>query len=119
MIRQLLFYLLLGILFHTNVALAEFSIIYQREDFIEAISGRELKRPLIKLSVSEKGSIHGRALTTPLRGTWKWQDGYFCRDLFWGKRDLGYNCQQVSLMNNKIRFTSDKGQGDFADFTLR
>ena len=119
MAKQLLFYPLLVILFHSNLAFAEFSIIYQREEFIEAITGRELKRPLIKLSVSETGRINGSALTTPLSGTWKWQDGYFCRDLFWGKRDLGYNCQQVSLKDDKIRFTSDQGQGDFADFTLR
>ena len=117
--RQLLFYLLLSISFHANVAFAEFLVIYQREQFIEAISGRELKRPLIKLSVSETGGIDGSALTTPLRGSWKWQDGYFCRDLFWGKRDLGYNCQQVSVKDKKIRFTSDQGQGNFADFTLR
>ena len=117
--RQLIFYPLLVILFYSNVAFADFSIIYQREEFLQVITGRQLKRPLIELNVSDTGGINGSALTTPLRGTWKWQDGYFCRDLFWGNRDLGYNCQQVSLKDNKIRFTSDQGRGDYADFTLR
>ena len=117
--RQLLFFILLSISFDANVALADFLVIDKREQFIEAISGRQLKRPLIELSVSETGEIDGSALTAPLRGSWKWLNGYFCRDLFWGKRDLGYNCQQVSVKDNKIRFTSDQGQGDFADFTLR
>ncbi len=43
----------------------------------------------------------------------------FCRDLFWGARDLGYNCQQVDVNGSRIRFTSDRGRGDSAVFRLR
>ena len=104
---------------HAQSATAEFSIVSQRDEFLKIINGKQLERPLIKLQVSDIGQISGRALMIGVRGTWSWQKGYFCRDLFWGKRALGYNCQQVSLRGDKIRFTSDEGKGDYADFTLK
>ena len=100
-------------------AVAEFSIVSQRDEFVRAITGKQLERPFIKLSVSSAGDIVGRALLAEVRGSWTWEQGYFCRDLFWGKKELGYNCQQVSLSGDKIRFTSDEGKGDYADFHLK
>ena len=100
-------------------AVAEFSIVSQQDEFVKVITGKQLERPFIKLSVSNAGNITGRALLSEVHGRWTWEQGYFCRDLFWGKKELGYNCQQVSLSGNKIRFTSDKGKGDYADFTLK
>ena len=63
--------------------------------------------------------IEGRAFGTPVSGAWNWSDGYFCRDLYYGERDLGSNCQQVAIRDNTIRFTSDFGNGDYADLRLR
>ena len=104
---------------HAQSATAEFLIVSQRDEFLKIINGKQLERPLIKLQVSDIGQISGRALAIGVRGTWSWQKGYFCRDLFWGKKELGYNCQQVSFRGDKIRFTSDEGEGDYADFTLK
>lgn len=101
------------------VAGSEYLIVTDKSEFIETIKDKTLKRPLIRLKVSEDGKITGRAATLPVTGQWSWEETYFCRDLFWGSRNLGYNCQQVSRKGPKIRFTSDKGEGDFADFTLK
>ncbi len=100
-------------------AMADFFIVSQRDEFVKVVTGKQLERPFIKLRVSNAGDITGRALMASVHGSWTWEQGYFCRDLFWGKRELGYNCQQVSLRGNKIRFTSDEGKGDYADFTLK
>ena len=100
-------------------AMADFSIVSKRDEFVKVITGKQLERPFIKLRVSDSGDITGRALMAWVRGSWTWEHGYFCRDLFWGTRELGYNCQQVSLRGDKIRFTSDEGKGDYADFTLK
>jgi hypothetical protein len=51
-------------------------------------------------------------------GDWQWTDGYFCRTLFYGERDLGPNCQEVKVQGATVRFTSDKGQGIYAELTL-
>ena len=88
------------------------------EQFVEFVQGKKLTRPLIKLEVSSDGRISGRGATWDVEGNWSWQDGYFCRDLFWGGDALGYNCQEVRVNGNRIRFTSDRGAGDTAVFRL-
>ena len=98
---------------------SEYLVIKDKNTFIAAIKDKTLKRPLIRLEVTEDGKITGRAAMLSVTGQWKWENSYFCRDLFWGSRNLGYNCQQVSRSGKKIRFTSDKGEGDFADFTVK
>ena len=96
-----------------------FDVVQTREEFISLINGKELSRVGIRLEVTETGNIEGRAFGTPVSGAWNWNDGYFCRDLFWGDRDLGANCQQVASSGSTIRFTSDFGSGDYADLRLR
>jgi hypothetical protein len=73
----------------------------------------------IRLTVSPEGEIAGRAFGGPVTGEWTWQNGYFCRDLYWNGSDLGYNCQLVQANGDTLRFTSDQGAGMFADLTLR
>lgn len=103
----------------SSVAWSEYLVIKDKNAFIAEIKDKTLKRPLIRLEVTEDGKINGRAAMLNVTGQWTWENNYFCRDLFWGSRNLGYNCQQVSSNGKKIRFTSDKGEGDFADFTVK
>ncbi|MFA3919518.1 dihydrodipicolinate reductase [Ruegeria sp. 2012CJ15-1] len=100
-------------------AYADFAQVRNEAQFKAIVSGKILTRPLIKLQVSPDGKISGTGLRWAVEGNWNWQNGYFCRDLYWGGSDLGYNCQEVRVRNGKIRFTSDRGKGDFADFRLR
>lgn len=102
-----------------GAAFAEFAIVKDRPSFVQLISGKTLSRPLVTLNVSPEGSISGKGASRPVTGQWVWRQGYFCRDLTWGKRDLGYNCQEVRVNGSSIRFRSDKGSGDYADFRLR
>ncbi|WP_224824997.1 dihydrodipicolinate reductase [Cognatishimia sp. MH4019] len=96
-----------------------FQKISDKTRFVQAVENKELTRMGIGLDVTPDGKIIGRAFGRDVRGNWTWQDGYFCRDLYWGQRDLGYNCQEVKLNGQTIRFTSDRGTGQFADLTLR
>lgn len=93
--------------------------ISSRSDFVQTVSGKTLTRPLVKLTVTPGGEIQGKGASWEVTGNWKWQGGYFCRSLYWGGSDLGYNCQAVHLTGGKLRFTSDRGAGDYADFRLR
>ena len=61
--------------------------------FIDLIDGKKLKRFLIELSVQTDGTITGMGAGTDVTGNWNWQNNYFCRNLFWGNRDLGSDCQ--------------------------
>ncbi|MEM8730286.1 MAG: dihydrodipicolinate reductase [Pseudomonadota bacterium] len=97
---------------------AEFQMVDSETQFKQLVSGKTLTRPLVRLRVSPQGAISGKGMTWDVTGEWKWQNGYFCRDLEWGGEDLGYNCQQVTVNGRKIRFTSDRGTGEFADFVM-
>ncbi|WP_300032610.1 dihydrodipicolinate reductase [uncultured Roseobacter sp.] len=102
-----------------GAAAAEFTKIDEQSEFLDIVSGKELKRPFVQLEVSPDGQISGRGAAWPVTGNWTWKDGYFCRDLFWGGDALGYNCQAVERSDTRIRFTSDQGEGDSAEFRLR
>ncbi|SDC66815.1 dihydrodipicolinate reductase [Ruegeria marina] len=103
----------------TGPAAAEYARVEDAQSFRTLVEGKTLTRPLVRLRVSTDGEISGTGAAWPVEGRWVWQDGYFCRDLVWGGSDLGYNCQEVRASDGKIRFTSDRGTGDFADFRLR
>lgn len=99
---------------------AEFAPIRDAETFRGIVAGKTLTRPLVRLQVSPDGAIRGTGLRREVTGRWTWQDGYFCRDLFWGGDSLGHNCQAVAVRGDgRIRFISDRGAGDYADFRLR
>lgn len=100
--------------------------ITDRSDFVSVVTGRalELTRPFlargsITLQVTPDGRISGTAMQDPVSGSWAWEGPYFCRVLRYGDEDLGRNCQVVTLRGDRVRFTADQGQGDWAEFALR
>jgi hypothetical protein len=96
-----------------------FRVVESLDRFVNLVNGRELRRFGIRLTVTPAGEIEGRAFGSDVTGAWTWQDGYFCRDLFWGGDDLGYNCQMVQENGDTLRFTTDRGAGIYADLQLR
>lgn len=76
-------------------ALAEtFTPVTRQQDFVHLVSGKDLTRFGIRLSVSPTGDISGRAFGRKVTGAWEWNGQYFCRELYVGSDDLGGpNCQ--------------------------
>jgi hypothetical protein len=111
--------LLAGFALLAAPASAEYAKISGKDEFMQIVQGKTLTRPLVKLQVSPQGQISGTGVRWEVTGNWSWQDGYFCRDLFWGGSELGYNCQEVGVSEGRIRFTSDRGAGDSAEFRLQ
>lgn len=99
-------------------AAAELTKVKDRGDFVNLVAGKTLSRPMVEIAVSPDGAISGRGAGWDVTGSWTWQDGYFCRDLYWGGDALGYNCQMVASDGERILFVSDRGSGDRAAFTL-
>lgn len=93
--------------------------ITDKSEFLSLLSGKTISRPLVKISVTSDGRISGKGASWPVTGSWSWENGYFCRSLDWGGSDLGYNCQMVTLDDGSISFTSDRGKGQSAAFSLR
>ncbi|MDE3079465.1 MAG: dihydrodipicolinate reductase [Paracoccaceae bacterium] len=113
--------LAVGLLASASAAAAadSFNAVTTRDSFVSLIEGRKLTRFGISLDVTPKGDIEGSAFGIPVTGKWRWEKGYFCRDLKFGQKDLGPNCQQVLVRNSVVRFVSDRGTGPFADLRLR
>ncbi|MDR7124383.1 dihydrodipicolinate reductase [Pseudotabrizicola sp. 4114] len=96
--------------------------IRDKDEFLALVQGKELRIGIYNLSLklSPEGRITGSALGWGISGTWSWQDGYFCRDIDWSGYAIPYNCQLVEAVDaSRLRFTSDKGQGQAASFRLR
>ena len=96
-----------------------FDRVQSRDEFVRIIDGRALTRFGISLNVSPAGAIEGRAFGKKVTGAWRWEGGYFCRDLAFGNESLGPNCQVVEKRGEVLRFTADEGRGDYADLRLR
>ncbi|MEM9477196.1 MAG: dihydrodipicolinate reductase [Pseudomonadota bacterium] len=98
---------------------SSFQPVTERDQFVEIVTQGTLSRFGIKLNVLPDGRIDGRAFGRDVSGAWDWRDGYFCRDLSWGAREIGANCQEVKISGTTLRFTSDEGTGRYADLRLR
>ena len=92
-----------------------------RSEFLGTLDGRNLTIGLygLSLAVLPDGKIQGRAAGRDVTGEWTWEDGFFCRSMMWGKREIPYNCQLVQYDGREMRFTTDRGDGDYADFRLK
>ncbi len=100
----------------------DFQPVREKAAFLDLVEGRELRLPLfrIRITLTTEGAITGSALGWPLKGNWRWQDGYFCRDIDWSGTEIPYNCQLVEARGtDEVRFTVDQGRGDSASFRLR
>ncbi len=93
--------------------------IEKRDDFVSLVSGRALTRFGISLTVTPDGAIEGRAFGRKVTGAWRWDGGFFCRDLAFGDEPLEPNCQVVERRGETLRFIADRGAGDHADLRLR
>jgi len=100
-------------------AAADLEQITDRGTFVSVVQGRELSRLGVSLQVNASGAISGRGFGRDITGTWSWENGMFCRTLDAGDQQFGRNCQIVSVDGSTIRFHSDQGTGDIADFRLR
>lgn len=95
-----------------------FQRVEDKGGFLSLVQNKELRRLGIRLKVTNDGRILGRAFGRQVTGEWRWDGGYFCRDLAVDGDPLEFNCQMVQVSGETMRFTSDKGQGIYADLTL-
>lgn len=102
-----------------SAASAEMTKVNSQKDFVCLVAGKKLTRPFVKIEVAQDGNITGKGVTWEITGDWTWKDGYFCRNLFWGGDTLGYNCQEIKVKDGLVRFTSDRGEGDSAEFKMK
>ncbi len=100
----------------------DYTPVKEKDAFLSLIEGRSLRMPLygLTLSLTPDGRIVGQALGWGISGSWRWEDGFFCRDMDWSGMEIPFNCQLVEAKGvTNLRFTVDKGVGDSASFRLQ
>lgn len=100
----------------------DFAPVRDKEAFLSLVKDKDLRIGLynLTLKVTPDGKITGSALGWDISGNWKWEDGYFCRDMDWSGYAIPFNCQLVEERGGReVRFTVDKGKGNSASFRLR
>lgn len=100
-------------------ASAEMTKVDSQKDFVRLVAGKTLTRPFVNIEVAQDGNITGKGAAWEITGDWTWQNGYFCRNLFWGGDAIGYNCQEIKVEDGRVRFTSDRGASDSAEFKMK
>tara|TARA_Y100000385_G_scaffold193238_1_gene199848 strand:+ start:1132 stop:1482 length:351 start_codon:yes stop_codon:yes gene_type:complete len=110
--------LITSLLIATQISASEITV-SSRSDFEDLVINKRLERFLISLSVTKDGKIEGSAAARSVAGDWDWVDGFFCRSMLWGAREIKYNCQKVTFDGRRLRFISDQGRGQSASFALR
>lgn len=107
-------------MFLPTAAAAEFSVVSDRDNFVGLMQQGSLKHSLfpIRLNVLPDGVIAGEAVGSAVTGNWDWKDGFFCRQMAWGGKEIPYNCQLVEVDGPKVRFTENKGEGRAATFRI-
>ncbi|WP_413719195.1 dihydrodipicolinate reductase [Silicimonas sp. MF1-12-2] len=116
--RTLAFGTVICALLASPVLAEGFQRIEDERGFLSLVEDKELKRLGIRLKVTDDGRIMGKAFGRPVTGAWRWDSGYFCRDLEVGGDPLEFNCQLVQVSGRTMRFTSDRGEGIYADLKL-
>ncbi|PKP84258.1 MAG: dihydrodipicolinate reductase [Alphaproteobacteria bacterium HGW-Alphaproteobacteria-2] len=83
------------------------------------VEGRTLSTLGVKLEVTPEGRISGRAWGRDVTGTWRWTDGYFCREMTFGEKPVEADCQVVRQEGEALRFIAERGAGQQARLALR
>lgn len=65
------------------------------------------------------GSIRGFYKGKFVSGEWSWEGEYYCRNVMIDTRDLGHDCQVVTVSGNKLTYIRKKGAGQTSTFELR
>ena len=63
---------------------------------------------------SMRGFFNGRFISEE----WTWEGQYYCRDVTIGVKNLGYDCQVVTVSGNKITYIRNKGSGQKTTYEL-
>ncbi len=102
-----------------GVALADQGRVTSEAEFMRLVEGRTLSTLGVKLEVTPEGRISGRAWGRDVTGTWRWTDGYFCREMTFGEKPVEADCQVVRQEGEALRFIAERGAGQQARLALR
>lgn len=94
-----------------SVAVAEERKVKTEKEFGELVVGRNLVHEYGTAIFHEDGRLTGAFRAGKLTGLWNWTGDTYCRTGKIGRRDMGYDCQTVSVSGNRVTFVRNNGTG--------
>ena len=82
------------------------------KEFRTKVVGKKLITDRGYALVQEDGSMAGKLGGRELTGEWTWEDGYYCRSVALGDRQLPDDCQMVTIEGDEVTFYRKKGYGN-------
>lgn len=82
------------------------------KEFRAKVVGKKLITDRGYVIVQKDGSMAGKSGNRELSGEWTWEDGYYCRSVALGSRQLPDDCQMVTILGDEVTFYTKKGYGD-------
>ena len=89
------------------------------DEFQSRVVGKILTSSDGFVTVRKNGSIGGEVQGKKLKGKWNWQEGYFCRSLVWGGKNMGSACQEIRVNGKSVHFIRDQGKGSATSYTIK
>ncbi len=107
--------------FAATPLLAEFKQVRTEAEYIEKFVGKTLVDPDGNtFRVTADGKLTGKLTNgDKVRGAWKWNRRFWCRNVIVGGRELGTDCQKIEVDGNQYRLTRKKGRGEVRVGTLQ
>ena len=82
-----------------------------KQEYLDKAAGNYYGDAEGKSIATRDGIIKGMFAGMQLLGTWDWEDEYFCRTSTLGTIDLGSDCIQIDVTDEKMRLVLNKGEG--------
>lgn len=96
----------------------DFVAIKSAVQFQKFLGDKTLRHGHAYVTITKDGKLDGRMLAGKFWGTWKFQNGLFCRSL----QDLDlyppHNCETVAVSGSKAKLTSNRGLGTARIFDI-
>lgn len=110
--RILLMAAAIGLTTAAMPAMAGYKWIKSEKDYVAQLGGKKFGTDAGWFISTADGKIKGKVGKQKMRGAWKWQGRYFCRNVVIGDRELGTDCQKIEYDGTNVRLTRKKGRGD-------
>lgn len=101
-----------------SVAIAEEGRIKTEKEFRELVVGKNLVDKVSTVIVHEDGRLTGAFKAHKITGLWNWTGDTYCRTVKVGSRNLGYDCQTVSVSGDRVTFVRNNGAGRSVTFKM-
>ncbi|MDD9724565.1 hypothetical protein PVV74_03755 [Roseovarius sp. SK2] len=98
---------------------SDFERVETKAEFDRVIVGRKAVASWGWVISQPNGTVVGQVDGEKAAGSWEWKNGFWCRTISFGSKDMPHDCQAVFHKGSTAIFIRDKGQGDQVVLTLQ